>query len=252
MLSSGDDAPRQPVTHRDVSVTPPTEPPSRDTRVTNEQAEFWSNVASKYDRVVDLQIGGKTRSMVRERVAREGELGRLVEFGCGTGFYTELLARRADSLVATDISPGMLDVAKQRVNAPNVTFRAEDCQRTSLPDGGFDTAFVSLVLHFTVPDRTVAEMHRILRPGGTLIVVNLDTQALNGVARVRSLARIIYQGAVGYRIKPPKGFGRNVVTEAQLRQLLDGSGFRVGSAETIRDSSRSSNIPVQYVRAAKT
>ena len=76
--------------------------------------------------------------------------------------------------------------------------------------------------------------------------------ALNGVARVRSLARIIYQGAVGYRIKPPKGFGRNVVTEAQLRQLLDGSGFRVGSAETIRDSSRSSNIPVQYVRAAKT
>jgi ABC-2 type transport system ATP-binding protein len=252
MLSSGDDAPRQPVTHRDVSLTPPTEPPSRDTRVTNEQAEFWSNVASKYDRVVDLQIGGKTRSMVRERVAREGELGRLVEFGCGTGFYTELLARRADSLVATDISPGMLDVAKQRVNAPNVTFQAEDCQRTSLPDGAFDTAFISLVLHFTVPDRTVAEMHRILRPGGTLIMVNLDTQALNGVARVRSLARIIYQGAVGYRIKPPKGFGRNVVTEAQLRQLLDGSGFRVGSAETIRDSSRSSNIPVQYVRAAKT
>ena len=251
MLSSGDDAPRQPVSHRDVSVTPPTEPPSRDTRVTNEQAEFWSNVAIKYDRVVDLQIGGKTRSMVRERVAREGELGRLVEFGCGTGFYTELLARRADSLVATDISPGMLDVAKQRVNAPNVTFRAEDCQRTSLPDGAFDTAFVSLVLHFTVPDRTVAEMHRILRPGGTLIVVNLDTQALNGVARVRSLARIIYQGAVGYRNKPRKGFGRNVVTEAQLRQLLDGSGFRVDSAETIRDSSRSSNIPVQYVRAAK-
>jgi len=252
MLSSGDNAPRQPVTHRDVSVTPPNEPLGSNTRVTDEQAEFWSKVASKYDRVVDLQIGGKTRSMVRERVAREGDLGRLVEFGCGTGFYTEVLAPRADSLVATDISPGMLDVAKRRVNAPNVTFRAEDCQRTSLPDGAFDTAFISLVLHFTVPDRTVAEMHRILRPGGTLIVVNLDTQALNGVAQVRSLARIIYQGAVGYRIKPPKGFGRNVVTDAQLRQLLDGAGLRVGSAETIRDSSRSSNIPVQYVRAAKT
>ena len=219
--------------------------------VTNDHAEFWSNVANSYDRVVDLQIGGETRSMVRERVAREGDLGRLVEFGCGTGFYTEVLARRANSLVATDISPGMLDVAEQRVNAPNVTFRAEDCQRTSLPDGKFDTAFIGLVIHFTVPDRTVAEMYRILRPGGTLIVVNLDPQALNGIARIRSLTRIIYQGAVGYRIKPPKGFGRNVVTGAQLRNLLDGAGFRVSSVETITDPSRSSNIPVQYVRAAK-
>jgi len=33
----------------------------------NELADFWSNVADRYDRVVDLQIGGNTRSMVRER-----------------------------------------------------------------------------------------------------------------------------------------------------------------------------------------
>jgi ABC-2 type transport system ATP-binding protein len=217
----------------------------------NEQAEFWSNVADRYDRVVDLQIGGKSRSMVRERVASEENLVRLVEFGCGTGFYTEVLARKADTLLATDISPGMLDIAKERVNARNVTFHVEDCQHTSLPDGAFNTAFISLVLHFTVPDRTVAEMCRILQPGGTLIVVNLDPQALNRVALMRSLLRIVYQGIVGYRIKPPKGFGRNVVTEAQLRQLLGRSGFKVSSAETIRDASRSSNIPLEYVRAEK-
>ena len=63
----------------------------------NGQAEFWSNVADRYDRVVDLQIGGKTRSMVRERVARERELGRLVEFGCGTAFYTEVLAPKVSA-----------------------------------------------------------------------------------------------------------------------------------------------------------
>lgn len=219
--------------------------------MTDEQAEFWSNVADKYDRVVDLQIGGKTRSMVRERVAREGQLGRLVEFGCGTGFYTEVLAKKADTLLATDISPGMIDIARRRVSAPNVTFQAEDCQGTSLPDGSFDTAFVSLVMHFTVPDQTVAEMHRILRPGGTLILVNLDPQALTGLMRIRSLIRIVYQGVVGYRIKPPKGFGRNVLTEARLRELLERSEFRVGSTETIRDPSRSSNIPVEYVRAER-
>ena len=91
----------------------------------NQQAGFWSSVADTYDRVADLQIGGKTRSMVRERVAREGNLGRVVEFGCGTGFYTEVLASKADTLLATDISPGMLEIATQKVNARHVTFRVE-------------------------------------------------------------------------------------------------------------------------------
>lgn len=217
----------------------------------NDQVEFWSTVVDRYDRVVDLQIGGETRSIVRERVAREENLGQVVEFGCGTGFYTEVLARKANTLLATDISPRMLDCAKQQVNASHVTFQTEDCQQTTLPAAAYDTAFIGLVLHFTEPDRTVAEMYRILRAGGTLIVVNLDPYAVNGLTRIRSLVRIVYQGIVGYRTKPPKRFGRNVLSEARLRELLGRSGFKVSSAETIRDSSRSSNIPVEYVRAAK-
>jgi hypothetical protein len=61
----------------------------------------------------------------------------------------------------------------------------------------------------------------------------------------------VYQGVVGYRVKPPKGFGRHVMTEKQLRDLLGRSGFRVDGAETIKDASRSSNIPVEYIRAVK-
>src|SRR5262245_25125305 len=129
-----------------------------------DQPEFWSLVAQKYDRVVDLQIGPKTRAMVRERVAREARLGRLAEFGCGTGFNPHVLAGKADTLVATDIAPGMLAAARHLVRDPNVTFQVEDCQTTSLPDGTFDTTFISLVLHFTEPERTLAEMHRILKP----------------------------------------------------------------------------------------
>jgi ubiquinone/menaquinone biosynthesis C-methylase UbiE len=217
----------------------------------DEQAEFWSKVAERYDGVVDLQIGGKTRSMVRERVVQEGPLGRLVEFGCGTGFYTRVLASKADTVLATDISPAMLELAKQQVKMASVTFQAEDCQHTSLPDARYDTAFISLVIHFTEPARTVAEMQRILRAGGTLIIANIDPQALNGLDRIRSLIRIVYQGLLGYRAKPPKGFGRNVMSEKQLCDLLGRSGFRVDEVETIKDPSRSSNIPVQYIRAVK-
>lgn len=217
----------------------------------DEQSEFWSKVAQKYDQVVDLQIGPKTRSMVRQRVAREGGLRNLAEFGCGTGFYTQVLAGKADSVVATDLSPGMLALAKDQIKAANVTFQAEDCQRTSLPDGAFDTAFISLVIHFTEADKTLAEMRRILKPGGTLIISNLDPRALNGLDRVRCLIRILYHGLIGYRVKPPKGFGKNVMTGKQLCDLLGKSGFVVVSTETIKDTSRSSNIPVEYIKSAK-
>jgi ABC-2 type transport system ATP-binding protein len=217
----------------------------------NEQREFWSKVAQNYDRVVDLQIGGQTRSMVRQQLAKEGALGSAVEFGCGTGFYTETLADKADRLMATDLSPGMLDLARKRVRGAKVAFQPEDCQRTSFPDGSFDTAFMSLVIHFTQPGEALKEMHRILRPGGTLIITNLDLGALQALERLRCFARILYQGLVGYRTKPPKGLGKNMLTEKQLCNLLRESGFEVSAIEPIRDPSRSSNIPIEYVKARK-
>jgi ubiquinone/menaquinone biosynthesis C-methylase UbiE len=137
----------------------------------NEQREFWSTVAQKYDQVVDLQIGALTRSMVRERAGKEGRLGKLAEFGCGTGFYTQVLVGKADTVIATDISPGMLALAQERIKAANVTFQVEDWQEASFSAEAFDTTFISLVIHFTEPGKTLAEMRRILKPGGTLIIL---------------------------------------------------------------------------------
>jgi SAM-dependent methyltransferase len=136
------------------------------------------------------------------------------------------------------------------VQATNVSLQVEDCQQSSFADATFDTAFISLLLHFTAPARTVREMHRLLRAGGTLLVVNLDPEALTGLDRVRSVVRILLRGIVGYRVKPPARFGRNVLTERQLADLLTGSGFRVTSTETVHDPSRSSHMPREYVRGA--
>jgi hypothetical protein len=65
---------------------------------------FWSDVATKYDRVVDAQLGSRVRALVRDRLAQESALGHAVEIGCGSGFFTEVLARRAETLVATEMS----------------------------------------------------------------------------------------------------------------------------------------------------
>jgi SAM-dependent methyltransferase len=68
----------------------------------------------------------------------------------------------------------------------------EDCQKTSLPAEAFDTAFMSLVIHFTDPEKTVAEVRRLLKPGGILIISNLDLGALRGLDLIRCRIRVIH------------------------------------------------------------
>jgi ABC-2 type transport system ATP-binding protein len=219
--------------------------------VSSEYGAFWSKVAGKYDSVVDAQIGPGTRAMIRDRLACEGRLGAAVEFGCGTGFYTGILAERADSLVATDLAPGMLSVAMRNIQATNVTFQQEDCQQTSFPDAAFDTVFMGLVLHFTDPPKALREMRRILKPGGTLIILNPDPYPLRGWNRFRWLARGYFYGITRYRTKPPKGLLKNVLSEQQLCQLLVESSFRISSTDTVRNNSQPYNIPIEYIRAVK-
>ena len=162
-----------------------------------------------------------------------------------------LTHEEADRVVATDLSAGMIAVSRQRTRASNVEFLEEDCQRTSFPDATFDTAFMSLLIHFTDPPTVLAEMHRILKPGGTLIIANLDPKPLTGWARVRCRVRVIFHGLTRYRLKPPKGFGDNVMAEKELCDLLSRSGFTAVNTETFRNPAHASYIPVQYIKAVK-
>ena len=63
---------------------------------------------------------------------------------------------------------------------------------------------------------------------------------------------MIYRRLIGYRVKPPKGFGNNMMSEKQLCDLLDQLQFKILSTETISDRSHSSHIPIQYIKAVKT
>jgi ABC-2 type transport system ATP-binding protein len=216
------------------------------------QDNFWSDVATKYDRVVDAQLGRRLRALIREKLAEETALGNAVEIGCGSGFFTQALARRAESVVATDSSPGMIDLARQSLaGASNVSFQTEDCTRTSFADGTFDTAFMCLVLQFVDALAALGEMHRILMPGGTLIVANLDVFALRVPLRLMLLFRTLAYSAIAYGRAFPRVKRDRLLSEATLRQRLEEAGFRVTHCEMVRDTSRSSNGPINYVKAVK-
>src|SRR5438105_14775842 len=101
---------------------------------------------------VELYVGDRARG--REEL--EGFLGRLgadprggicVELGCGFGRMTEALAERFDQVLALDVSPAMLDRAREAVKAENVEFRPISGERLdSLDDGVADVVVCYLVL----------------------------------------------------------------------------------------------------------
>jgi ubiquinone/menaquinone biosynthesis C-methylase UbiE len=171
---------------------------------------------------------GRLLALVREHLPCEAFL----DAGCGDGRYLaalagELPARRA----GCDISERILETARQRVDA--------DLRQATLEELPFEAAEFDLVLcsqvieHVLDPERGVAELARVLRPGGTLVIStdnarNWVTRALNA-PRTAAVALLRLRGARG-RIESPA----TPYTRASFRALLEHGGFAVDRLETFR------------------
>jgi len=96
---------------------------------------------------------------------------RWLDVGCGTGAFTELLLERraASEVSAIDPAEDQLAYARTKPAAKRVNFRIGDAQSLPFGDREFDVATMALVITF-VPDaaKAVAEMKRVVKPGGTL------------------------------------------------------------------------------------
>ena len=94
---------------------------------------------------------------------------RILEVGCGWGELAEWLARETGAeVVATDLSPRMVELARER----GLDARIADVQTLPFDDGSFDVAVAAWMLyHVRDLDSAIAELARVLRPGGRLVAV---------------------------------------------------------------------------------
>jgi SAM-dependent methyltransferase len=93
---------------------------------------------------------------------------RVVDLGCGSGVFTELLRRRGYSAVGVDISPKLVTLGRARY--PGLELLEGDAENLPFPSGSLDGVLLSgLVHHFPDPRRLAAEVNRILKPGGRFV-----------------------------------------------------------------------------------
>jgi ArsR family transcriptional regulator len=130
--------------------------------------------------------GGDRRQLVpgRSWAAWSRALGLLLprvdvaDLGCGEGYLSAETARWARRVFAVDRSPAVLARARamaRRRKISNVVWKRGDLERVPLPDASVDVVLFSQALHHADhPERAMTEAFRILRPGGRLVILDLD------------------------------------------------------------------------------
>jgi ubiquinone/menaquinone biosynthesis C-methylase UbiE len=105
--------------------------------------------------------------------------GRVLDVACGPGIVTSAVAERAQEVVALDLTPQMLDKARERCNKAghtNVVFMEGSATALPFADDRFDAVITRLSIHhFVDPTAAVAEMLRVLRRGGSFAVADVTS-----------------------------------------------------------------------------
>jgi demethylmenaquinone methyltransferase / 2-methoxy-6-polyprenyl-1,4-benzoquinol methylase len=137
---------------------------------------MFDRIASVYDLGNSVMTAGLHHRW-RERavdLARVGPGSRALDVATGTGDLAIALAARGADVVASDFSEGMLERA--RAKAPGLRFEWGDAQALDHPDASFDAVTVGFgARNFSDLDRGLAEMVRVTRPGGRVVVLEITT-----------------------------------------------------------------------------
>jgi ubiquinone/menaquinone biosynthesis C-methylase UbiE len=174
----------------------------------------YAKEAARYDRRWREYLRRSLSATLRELSAAPEE--RVLDVGCGTGALLEAVRERWPGAagVGVDLSLEMLAIARRRL-PPAVALVAADAGRLPFADGAFDGATCTSVLHhWPEPATALAEVARVLRPGGRLVLTDWSDDD----PRLRLFSRLL------------RLFDRShhrSYRSAEARILLESAGFRI-------------------------
>jgi ubiquinone/menaquinone biosynthesis C-methylase UbiE len=133
------------------------------------EAKFWDKLADRYSKrpISDEATYEKKLEITRQYFRPDMEV---LEIGCGTGTTAIAHAPYVRHILATDLAPRMIEIARDKARdagIENVSFQALSVDALDVPDASLDAVMAHNVLHLLDDrDRTIANVYRMLKPGG--------------------------------------------------------------------------------------
>lgn len=181
-----------------------------------------ADVFARTVRTVRVQEGERLAERATEGLADAKSL-TAIDLACGPGTYTRPLAARVGNAIGVDITPAMVEKARAeaaRDGIANIEFVCGDIYALPFADSAAGIVACGYAFHhMTEPPRAVAEMARVLRPGGRMAITDIivregcDGEFQNHVERVRDPSHTVTQGV------------------ASFGALVEQAGLRVRSAD---------------------
>ena len=158
------------------------------------------------------------------RCARPQPGWRVLDVATGTGHTAFALAPHVAHVTAVDLTPEMLDEARglqQKNGLANVAFQTGDAHKLPFEDGRFDLVTSRRAPHHFTEIRTaLAEMRRVLRPGGRLVVDDRSVPEDDEVDAIMNRLDVLHDPSHVRQYRP-----------SEWRSLLEAAGFKVESVE---------------------
>ncbi len=199
-----------------------------------EQKEtYWSRFAADFEERNYYVVGKADVELILNKVASLKNLKNVLELGCGNGTYSKVLAKNANTLLATDLSGEMVKVSSQRLKAfPNVNVEKTDCFHLTYPENSFDTIFMANLIHvIPTPEKAIEECLRVLKKDGLLVITSYTQKGM----KLRYRLGLIYRYMKTYG-KPPRGVSQFGLEDA--KKLLKSYGFHILEAELVGNKSK--------------
>jgi ArsR family transcriptional regulator len=187
---------------------------------------YFRENAARWDQIRSLYIDERIVEAALVDIVAAADPRDLLDIGTGTGRMLEILAPRVEHALGIDQSREMLAVARvnlERAGLLNGSVRLGDMYQLALPDASFDAVVVHQVLHYADrPAAAIAEAARVLRPGGSLVLVDFAPHALEFLRAEHAHRRLGFADAevaewcraAGLDPAPPRHLPGNPLTVA--------------------------------------
>ena len=147
------------------------------------RAELHSPLAMRWLDEIQKYLCSKYDSkVINDKITSQNKLLKILDVGCGTGFFTILLAKQGHNVTGTDLTPDMIENARilAKEEGTECEFQVMDAEHLSFPDQSFDVV-ISRNLTWTLPEAAQAykEWSRVLKPGGLLLNFDANYGATN-------------------------------------------------------------------------